>query len=187
MTPDPDDAGGSETSTDWDGYSDYKTVSKSIVDATQNAINAYAELESRHAEGAKVQQRMAARARMHIKAAALQLLPELQRNSESNEQYQKILARWTGETDSSDDGESKPKLPASDGGTIEPERETREGDAPSFEYSPPGSDSDDTDGVPRPAFRSDPPRGVSHRGSSSSSSTSSAPASNWGICRLVAP
>ncbi len=187
MTPDPDDAGGSETSTDWDGYSDYKTVSKSIVDATQNAINAYAELESRHAEGAKVQQRMAARARMHIKAAALQLLPELQRNSESNEQYQKILARWTGETDSSDDGESKPKLPASDGGTIEPERETREGDAPSFEYSPPGSDSDDTDGYLDQLSAVTPPRGVSHRGSSSSSSTSSAPASSWGICRLVAP
>jgi len=140
---DPD----STAKTDWDGYSDYKTVSKNIVEATQNAITAFAELESRHAEGARVKPTMAARARMHIKAAALQLLPELQRNSDSNEEYEKILARWTGGSDDADDDDDddRPQLPASDGGTVQPERQDAD-DGAGYEYSPRDSDNDDTEG-----------------------------------------
>lgn len=87
---------GSADRTEWEGYSDYKSVSKSIVTAIQNAVTAYAELDSRHSEGAKVHPDMAARGRMHIKAAALQLVPELKRNAGTKEEYREILVRWLG-------------------------------------------------------------------------------------------
>lgn len=133
--------------TEWEGYSDYKTVSKSIVKSIENAINAFAELESRHAEGAKVHPEMAARARMHIKAAALQLVPELRRNADTKEQYQNILERWLGtdelaNLDGVDVGaEAAPA--ASDGGLVDAPRpeDTQQGDT--YEHPAGGSSTDD--------------------------------------------
>ncbi len=101
------------TSTRWEGYSDYQIVSKRVGKSVHNAIEAYARLDSLHAEGAQVPPETAATARSHIFAAALKLVPELRRdapreNDDDNggvELYGEILDRWEG-----DDGYLRNKL-----------------------------------------------------------------------------
>lgn len=83
--------------TQWEGYSDYRKVSQSIATTITNAIKSYAILKRRHTENARVRQETAAEAGMHLEAAALQLLPELQSDVETNQQYESILRRWLGE------------------------------------------------------------------------------------------
>jgi len=80
----------------FEGYSHYQTVSSSIAESIDEALSAYTELDSLHAENAKVGAQQAARARSRIKLAALKLVPELREDAHHNEQYQQILARWHG-------------------------------------------------------------------------------------------
>lgn len=94
----------------WEGYSDFETVSASIGNSIDNALAAYAELEGLHREGGKVKTNQAAHARSQIKLAALKLVPELQSDAPNVKAYREILARWLGvesveyEVDGPEDG-----------------------------------------------------------------------------------
>lgn len=87
----------------WEGYSDYASVSNRVAASIDDAIDAYAYIESLHVENARVRPRHAAEARSRIVGAAIKLLPELHANTadtetdENGEQdvYGEILTRWT--------------------------------------------------------------------------------------------
>jgi len=85
-----------DATTRWEGFSDYQTVSNSIVRSVDEALDAFTILQSLHTEGAKVKPRQAAQARAKILSAALRLVPELRDDAPDNEQYREILARWLG-------------------------------------------------------------------------------------------
>ena len=85
------------TGTRWEGYSDYQLVSKRVGKSVHNAIEAYARLDSLHAEGAQVPPETAAKARSHMFAAALKLVPELRRDADEVDLYEEILDRWEGD------------------------------------------------------------------------------------------
>lgn len=104
----------------FEGYAHYQTISNSIAESIDEALSAYAELDSLHAEDAKIGAQQAARARSRIKLAALKLVPELREDAHHNEQYQEILARWHGALDiEQEDG--KPKTVQPDFPTAAPE------------------------------------------------------------------
>lgn len=83
--------------TRWEGYSDYKTVSITVGQTIEGAVEAYAQIESRHAEAAPVEPELAAEARARIKSAAMKLLPELRNDKDTVELYKEILDDWEGE------------------------------------------------------------------------------------------
>jgi len=106
--PDGDASANGSSNGRFEGYSHYQTVSSSIAESIDEALSAYAELESLHAEGAKVRGEQAARARSRIKLAALKLVPELREDAHHNEEYQQMLARWLGSIEvEQKDGEPK--------------------------------------------------------------------------------
>lgn len=115
----------------FEGYSHYKTISSSIAESIDEALDAYARLEASHAEGTKISAKEAAWARSRIKLAALKLAPELRGDAHHNEQYRKMLARWHGGFEFvNDDGEGEtvdPEFPtpAADGGYFEALKEIR--------------------------------------------------------------
>jgi len=78
--------------TRYEGYSDYRSVSQRMAQSIDNAIEAYAKIQSLHTEGARVKPQLAANAKSQIQGAAMRLVPEL-RNDE--EQYEEILERWS--------------------------------------------------------------------------------------------
>lgn len=92
MATSDDDGGGRK----WDGYSDFATVSSRIGNNVFNAIDAYADIHSLHAEDARPKQREAARARAEILSAAMSLMPELEDQDENanNDEISNILDRW---------------------------------------------------------------------------------------------
>jgi hypothetical protein len=83
--------------TRFEAYPDYSSVSRSVAKSVDDAIDAYSKMQSRHAEGARVTADQAAEGSAHILSAALTLLPELEDDRESVEEYDKILNRWQGE------------------------------------------------------------------------------------------
>lgn len=92
----------SSSNTQWESYSDFATVTRRVADSIGDAIDAYARIRGRHAEGAPVQPQLAAEARGRILAAALRLLVELEQNAPDDatpddNEYAAILARWQGE------------------------------------------------------------------------------------------
>lgn len=98
-----DNGDGDEATTRWEGFSDYQTVSNSIVRSVDEALDAFTILQSLHTEGAKVKPRQAARGRAKILSAALRLVPELRDDAPDNEQYREILARWLGDVEIDDE------------------------------------------------------------------------------------
>lgn len=92
-----------ERTTRWEGFSDYQSVSASIVSSIDDAIDSFATLQSLHVEGARVKPEQAARARANVLAAALRLVPELRDNADTSEIYQDILSRWLGEIEVEDE------------------------------------------------------------------------------------
>lgn len=78
----------------WEGYSHYKTVSKSVAETIDRAIDAYAYLDSLHNENAPIQPEVAAEARSDILGAVLKVKPELERDRDEKDQYDRILSRW---------------------------------------------------------------------------------------------
>lgn len=86
-----------ERSTRYEGFADYSAVSRSVSNAVENAVDAYAMIQSRHSEGARVTPDQAAEASAHILGAALKLLPELEDDLDDVEEYQEILERWKGD------------------------------------------------------------------------------------------
>lgn len=103
MSSDIDDAG--DAPTEFEGYSDYQTVSQSIARSIDNAVEAYVLVQSRHSEGARMNADTAAEAASHILGAAMKILPELEANAKSEEEtddseeelYTEILASWQGD------------------------------------------------------------------------------------------
>lgn len=93
-----------ETETYFEGYSDYQSVSKDIGQAVRDAIDAYAFLDGRHTQGARVRATNAARAHRCILGAAIRLLPEVERDAETKEVLGEIHADWMGNGED-DDGD----------------------------------------------------------------------------------
>lgn len=92
--------GNLDTTTDsveWDAYSDYKFVSYHVSSAINNAIDAYASLQSLHDEHTKITAQQAANARQPILSSAMHLQHELEREAERspNSDYENILDDWT--------------------------------------------------------------------------------------------
>lgn len=94
---------GTGSETYWEAYSDYQTVSKRVAHSVDEALDAYATLESHHLEGAQMSPGKAAQIRKRILSAALRLVVELEEEEESKNIYSDILERWRGE-DEEDDG-----------------------------------------------------------------------------------
>ena len=88
-----------ETETYFEGYSDYQSVSKDIGQAVRDAIDAYAYIDGRHSQGARIHATNAASAYRRILGAAIRLLPELKRDAETKEELGEIYADWTGDGD----------------------------------------------------------------------------------------
>jgi len=90
-----------ETETYFEGYSDYESVSKDIGQAVRDAIDAYAYIDGRHSQGARVRATNAASAYRRILGAAIRLLPELERDAETKEELGEIYDDWMGENEGS--------------------------------------------------------------------------------------
>lgn len=87
--------GGHGSRTEWEGYSDYEAVSRSVAKSIDDAVDAYAWLQRLHREDASVRPRAAANASADVLAAALRLYVEMQQeHEEGNDDYDEILARW---------------------------------------------------------------------------------------------
>ena len=84
----------------YEGYSDYQSVSNRVTASIDNAVDAYAMIDSLHAENARISQREAAMARRHMLSAAIKLLPEIKENSNGSEEdegqdiFSQIYERW---------------------------------------------------------------------------------------------
>lgn len=86
--------------TRWEGYADYQRVSIRIGKSIDDALDAYAELDSRHQEAARIPPAVAAEARSSILSAAMRLVPELEADRAVDDTpYDEILARWQGTGD----------------------------------------------------------------------------------------
>jgi len=83
-----------ERSTRYEGYSDYNVVSRNVANSVDNAVDAYARVQSRHSEGARVKPDLAAEGSAHILGAALRLLPEIEQDEQA---YEELLEEWTGD------------------------------------------------------------------------------------------
>lgn len=102
----------------WEGYSNYKSVASAIAETIDEALEAYAKLDSIDKEDVKLsrdEDKLVAESRAKIKLAALKLVPELREDAPTNEQYQQILARWHGsvevETDTGSLKKVQPSFP----------------------------------------------------------------------------
>lgn len=95
----------------YEGYTDYQSTSNRIGRSIDEAVDAYAAIDSLHAEGARVRPQRAAEARRYILAAALKLVPELEanRNGKDDDIYGEILDRWIGDGEAANgDGDEEP-------------------------------------------------------------------------------
>lgn len=92
---DAESGGGQNTR--WEGFSNYANVSDRVARSVHDAIEAYALVNSRHAESARIRPPMAAQARAKILAPALRLKVELEADREGNDDYEDILDRWEGD------------------------------------------------------------------------------------------
>jgi len=88
----------------WQAYGDYQSVSQRVAQSIDDAIDAYAQIQSLHQEGARVKSEPAAEARSRILSAALKLIPELEHDGE---RHSEILERWQtdGDIAATDDSE----------------------------------------------------------------------------------
>jgi hypothetical protein len=96
MSIDADEPDVDESSTRYQGYTDYRKVSGSVAESVENAVEAYALLKSKYKEGARVSPEFAARASARILSASLKLLPELKEESFVDE-YRSIVDNWEGD------------------------------------------------------------------------------------------
>lgn len=84
--------------TRFEGYSDYERVSGRIVMTIEDALEAYAFIDSAFTEGAPVSPEDARDARTSIMNAAMMLFDEMRREQANNiDKYDDILDRWEGE------------------------------------------------------------------------------------------
>jgi len=83
-----------DSDTRWEAYADYRKISLRVAGAIEDAVNAYARLDSAHQEGAQIQPELAAEARARILGAVMKLMPELEEDRETVDLYDEILTRW---------------------------------------------------------------------------------------------
>jgi len=86
------------------GYADYERIATSLAKSINDAVEAYALLESRHVEHAKVKPGVAAEVRSLMLGTALKLEPKLASDSDVVNEYETILKRWFGEGYNGDGG-----------------------------------------------------------------------------------
>jgi hypothetical protein len=83
--------------TRYEGFSDYHQVSQSVAIAVDEAVDAYAVIQSKHAEGERIQVTQAAEASSKLLGASLKLLPELEEGLGETDEGQELVDDWTGE------------------------------------------------------------------------------------------
>lgn len=83
--------------TEWDGYSDYQSVSQRNARTIHDAVEAFATVERAHQERGKLKSEVAARAGSRILTAAINVQTELAAYEDDNKQYEDLLANFTGE------------------------------------------------------------------------------------------
>lgn len=96
---------GDDPETQFEGFSDYQTVSQSVARSIDKAVEAYALVQSRHSEAARMNADTAAEASSHILGAALKVLPELEENANAKDEtdaseeniFSEMLNDWKGE------------------------------------------------------------------------------------------
>jgi len=81
----------------YEGFSDYNKVSRSVADSVDDAVDAYALIQSRHCEQKPVNPELAAEGSGRILGAAIRLLPELEQDKGDVEEYEELLDDWMGE------------------------------------------------------------------------------------------
>jgi hypothetical protein len=86
-----------DRATRYEGFSDFQSVSQSVAAAVEEAVDAYAIIQSKHAEGARVRPPQAAEAASKILGAALKLLPELEQGLDETKEGQELAEQWTGD------------------------------------------------------------------------------------------
>lgn len=85
---------------EWDGYSDYRTVSSRIGSNIFDAIDAYARIHRGHVENERMKTEVATQAGMRILAAAMSLMVEVENQhnpdatGESRDEIDRIYERW---------------------------------------------------------------------------------------------
>jgi len=97
----------SESTTRWEGYSNYQYVSQQIAAKVSDAVESYAVLQSAGREGAKLDPREYMFARANILDAAMSLKVEVEKEANSNEDddvYDEIIDRWETGGDEAEDG-----------------------------------------------------------------------------------
>jgi hypothetical protein len=78
----------------WEGYSDYRSVSERMAKSLDDALEAYAVIESRHAAGTKLRDEEIARCVKRLLTAAMKLTVELEADRNAVNTYDEILTRW---------------------------------------------------------------------------------------------
>jgi len=86
-----------DTGSRYEGFSDYNKVSRSVAESIDDAVDAYALIQSRHTEDKPVKPDLAAEGAGRILGAAIRLLPELEQDSDDVEEYGELLGDWAGE------------------------------------------------------------------------------------------
>jgi len=81
----------------YEGFSDYNKVSRSVAESIDDAVDAYALIQSSHAEDERVKADLAAEGAGRILGAAIRLLPELEQDKDDVEEYGELLDDWTGD------------------------------------------------------------------------------------------
>jgi len=84
------------TTTTWDGYSDYQSVSQCNARTIHDAVEAFAQIERGHKEGVKLGDKEAARAGSRIMTAAINVQTELAAYEDENEEYADLLESFNG-------------------------------------------------------------------------------------------
>lgn len=81
----------------WEGYSDYRHVSGRMAEVIFDAVEAFAEIDARHTEGARVSPEQAAEARRKIHAAIMNVRYEMEQDRDAVDEFDQILTRWDDE------------------------------------------------------------------------------------------
>lgn len=82
---------------EWDGFSDYRSVSERVGKSVHDAVRAYATIQAMHSEGARVSHSDAARAKSDILAAATMLKVEIEQSGVSGEIVDEAEESWAGD------------------------------------------------------------------------------------------
>jgi hypothetical protein len=81
----------------YEGFSDYNKVSRSVAESIDDAVDAYALIQSSHAEDERVKPDLAAEGAGRILGAAIRLLPELEQDQDDVKEYGELLDDWKGD------------------------------------------------------------------------------------------